>query len=470
LDNNLLLKSALLIQQLKPLLHMRSVNSKLVLALSIGLLVLSACKKNKGGDTPAPTTSQADKIKDSALMIAKELYLWYNQIPSSFDARSYGDPDKIMTAIRAYSKEPGFTDPVDVWSFAAKQSDWDNVSSGAAQDFGLNVFFRTPDDLRVRFVEKASPAGQAGIRRGWRITKVNGSTAVTTANATALANAIYGSNNVSLGFQKPDGTSVDITLNAASYQENPVFLDTVYSIGGKSVGYLVFNSFLGDTTAIYNKFQQVFSKFAQQNVSDVVVDLRYNGGGYVSMQQKLANYLVKSSASGSTMMTQQFNNKYSSWNSTDVFNKIGSVNADNVYFIVSSNTASASELLINNLRPVMNVKLVGPSKTYGKPVGYFPYPVGDWYVFPVSFRSTNKNGEGNYFGGMALDNTVADGTDKDWGDVTESSLASVLKYIGTGSFRLRTETYTPNPEVDRTNDVFSARDFKGAIDSRRMRQ
>ncbi|HEY0678009.1 MAG TPA: S41 family peptidase [Chitinophagaceae bacterium] len=449
-------------------------NYKLMLAFVMGLAVLTACKKNKGGDTtePPPTTSQADKIKDSALLVARELYLWYTQIPTNFNARSYADPNKIMEAIRTYSKEPGFTNPVDVWSFAYKQKDWDDVSSGNALDFGLSVFFRVEGDLRVKYVEKTSPAGVAGIKRGWRITKINGNTNMTTSNAEFIVQAVWNSPNSTFTFQKPDGSTVDIPLVAAAYQENPVFLDSVYTVGSKNVGYLVFNSFLGDTTAVYNKFQQVFSKFAQQNVSEVVVDLRYNGGGYVSMQHKLANYLVKSTSSGSLMMTQSFNDKYAPYfNESTVFSKLGSVNPDRVYFIVSSNTASASELLINNLRPVVDVKLVGPSKTYGKPVGYFPYPVGEWYVFPVSFRSTNKNGEGNYFGGMTLDNVVADGLDKDWGDVNEASLASVLKHIGTGTFRIQSaDTYQPNPVVDKSNSILSEPEFKGAVDARRLRK
>ncbi|HYF31418.1 MAG TPA: S41 family peptidase [Chitinophagaceae bacterium] len=450
---------------------MRSLKLKLLLAFVMGLTILSACKKNKGGDTPPPPPPAADKFKDSALLVTRELYLWYNQIPSSFNAQSYTDLDKIMTAIRTYSKEPGFTNPVDRWSFAYKQKDWDNVSSGSALDFGMSVFFRVEGDLRVKFVEKASPAGLKGIRRGWRITKINGNTNITTGNAAFIVNAIFESPNASITFQKPDGSSVDIDLVAAAYQENPIFLDSVYTAGTKKVGYMVFNSFLGDTTAIYNKFQQVFNKFTQQNVTDVIIDLRYNGGGYVSMQHKLANYLIKPSANGSLMMTQSFNDKYAQFfNESTNFTKLGALNPEHIYFIVSNNTASASELLINNLKPHMDVKLVGPSKTYGKPVGYFPYPVGDWYVFPVSFRSTNSTGQGNYFDGMALDNTVADGLDKDWGDINEASLASVLKHISTGSFRLRsTDTYQANPVVDKSNETLSAPEFKGTIDARRLR-
>ena len=181
-------------------------------------------------------------------------------------------------------------------------------------------------------------------------------------------------------------------------------------------------------------FNRIFNRFQTAGVNEVVVDLRYNGGGYVSVQQKLANYLTNVAANGNVMMNQEYNDKYTQYNETTEFSKIGSLNLTRIFFIVSDNTASASELLINNLKPWMDVKIVGPENSYGKPVGYFPIAVGDWYIFPVSFRSTNKNGEGGYFNGLTPDKLVADGLDKDWGDQNESCLASVLKYIGTGSF------------------------------------
>jgi carboxyl-terminal processing protease len=148
------------------------------------------------------------------------------------------------------------------------------------------------------------------------------------------------------------------------------------------------------------------------------------------------------------------------------------VNLNRVFFIVSNSTASASELLINNLKPYLDVKLVGPSNTYGKPVGFFPIPVGDWYVFPVSFRTTNKNGEGNYFNGLTVDSKVADGLDKDWGDVNEACLASALKYISSGSFRtdgLRTDLQV-DAQVEADNLKLEGTSFKGAIGSVRNRR
>lgn len=124
------------------------------------LLTLAiSCKKSKDGGSSNPAVR--DKIKDTAIDIARDIYLWYDQIPANFEAQAYADPDKIMTAIRTFSKEPGFSSPVDRWSFAYKQADWDNVSSGVAKDFGLSVFFKEEGDLRVKFVEKNSPAANA---------------------------------------------------------------------------------------------------------------------------------------------------------------------------------------------------------------------------------------------------------------------------------------------------------------------
>lgn len=445
-------------------------------AAVFGLLIFASCKKEVSDTTPeAPpadttaTTSNGDKIKDSVLGFTKDIYLWYNQIPETFNPRSYDDPDTIMRAIRKYSIEPGFTRPVDRWSFAMKQKDWDNVSSGIAGDFGLNVFFRDASDLRVKTVEAASPAGIAGIHRGWRITKVNGNSNINTNNIDFLIDNIFNSTSTTFTFEKPDGSTADVVLNAATYQENPIILDSVYAVGGKKIGYLAFNSFLGDTTQIYNSFRTIFSRFAAQQVGDMIIDLRYNGGGYVSVQEKLANYLAPLAANGNLMMKQEFNDKLAAeLNSTDNFKKLGSLNLSRIFFIVSKNTASASELLINNLKPYLDVQLLGPSKTYGKPVGFFPIEVSDWYIFPVSFRTTNKNGEGSYFDGLPLNKQVADGLDKDWGDLQESCLASAVNYIANGAFlgRAASARLMEKAEVSTGNEVLARPAFKGAVDVR----
>src|SRR5687768_11258707 len=204
---------------------MQMSKSSFLALCAAGIVVLASCKKETSSNAGTPpvdssrTVSANDKMKDTVIGYTRDIYLWYEQIPANFNARSYTDPTKIMTAIRQYSVEPGFTKPVDRWSFAMKKTEWDNVSSGIAGDFGIDVIFRGDGDLRVKSVEKESPAGKAGVRRGWRITKLNGSSNMTSANSNAIVDAVFYSQSTVFEFQKPDGTSMTSTLAATTYQQ-----------------------------------------------------------------------------------------------------------------------------------------------------------------------------------------------------------------------------------------------------------
>lgn len=445
---------------------------------------LVSCKKNKEelltpGTPSTPTTpttppgNTALNMKDSAISISRNIYLWNDKLPAGLSGNSFTDLKAVMEGIRPYSQEPGFSSAVDRWSFAMKQTEWNQMAGGTANtfagtssagDFGMTVFFRVEGDLRIRHAEPYSPAGRAGIRRGWKVVKINGNSNITTSNSNFIVNSLYNSSAVSLELQKHDGSIVPVSLQAGHYQEKPLYLDTVYNVSGKKIGYMVFNSFLGNTSLIQQDFARAFNRFAANGINDIVVDLRYNGGGYVSLQESLANYLAPTSANGQVMMKQIYNSANSNQNITTTFRKAGSVNLPDVYFIVGRGTASASELLINNLKPYMNVHLVGGT-THGKPVGYFPIPVADWYIFPVSFRTTNKNGEGNYFNGFSVNSAVADGLDKDWGDLNETSLASAVRHITTGSFG-REVPYSEPASVATGNELLDRQKLKITIDSK----
>lgn len=375
-----------------------------------------------------------------------------------------------MQAIRQYSNEPGFTEPVDRWSFAMLQKDWDNASSGISGDLGMGIFFRNSTDLRVTYVEPESAAGKAGVQRTWRLTKINGSTDINTSDASInfIVNAIYGGSAATITFLKPDGTSVELNLNPSSYQEQPLILDTVYKSGGKTIGYLVLNSFLGNIDQIKAGFQNSFNHFATEGVTDMIVDLRYNGGGYVVLQQELANYLAPNTVNAGTVMYKQtFNDILAQYNSTVNFAKKGTLSPSKIVFIISQNTASASEALVNIMKPHLDVKTVGPSPSNGKPVGYFEIPVGEWYVFPVSLRLVNSLGEGSYFNGFTPDKLVMDGLDKPWGDLTEDCLSSAMKYLTTGAFRFESrDTERSNPEALNSYNKMYSQKLKVMIENR----
>lgn len=465
---------------------MPHIKNKIALAgLAILALGIGACKKDIA-DVAAPlpfvpvttvTTLSPAALKDSMLFYARDIYLWNDQLPVGFTTANFEGPEELMKGIRPYSLETGTTTPADRWSFAIKKEEWDKMSAGLnllvqdnhdiEGDFGFQVFFRDEGDLRIRFVEPNSPAGAAGLRRGWRVLGINGNTNMTTNNAPFIIKSIYESASTELHIQKPDGSTDKKQIHAATYKKDPVYLDTVYLAGGKNVGYLVFTSFLGDEPQVANKLVQAIASFTAQGVEELIVDLRYNGGGYVALQEKLANLLVPASADGSMMMQQQFNNTNSQRNTITNFRKSGSLNLSRIYFIVGPATASASELLINNLKPYMDVRLVGPGNTHGKPVGYFPIPVGkEWYSFPVSFRTLNSRGEGNYFTGITVNAQVADGLDADWGDRNESCLASALRNISIGRYKSQTlaAQQLPSTEVMEGNKALELPFLKLTID------
>ncbi len=440
---------------------------------NIALLCVTACMFSlfgckKENDHPGNITAD-NKIKDSAWTYAKDLYLWNRNLPSRFDAGTYADPDAVMKALRPYSIEPGFTEPVDRWSFAIKKKEWDDVSSGISGDFGLGIFFMSENDLRVSYVEPASPAAAAGIKRSWRIVSVNNNATINTDDATIsrITDAVFNSAAASFTFKKPDGTDVDITLNAKTYRDEPIILDSIYTQGNNKTGYLVYNSFLGNIEDTKSRFGNIFNKFSSAGITDMIVDLRYNGGGYVELQNELANYLVPATGNNNIMLQEKFNDNYKAVLDTTInYKKKGMLDLNRIFFIITKNTASASELLINSLKPYLDVKLVGRA-SHGKPVGYFNIGVGDWYIFPVSFRSVNKNGEGNYFNGLQPDATVDDGLDKPWGDVNESSLASALHYINNGVFSRISPRVQQDTKLEEGNAALDVKRFKGAVEGRR---
>jgi carboxyl-terminal processing protease len=429
-------------------------------------MALFSCKKDSAEKEEILTADA--KMKDSAMAYIHEAYLWYDQIPANFNPRSFANLNNLMTGIRQYSREPGFPNPVDRFSFAVEKEVWDDVSVGSSKDFGLGIFFVNDSELRVRYVERNSPAEKAGIKRGWRITHINNISNISTSNAADIIQAVYINQSISrLDLVRHDGTLGTYTLEAAEYYSDPILLDSIYSGGGKKAGYLVFNSFLGDKEKISQSFINIFNRYAAEGIKEMILDLRYNGGGFGSVQEEFSNFLVPSAANGKLMMRLQYNKKLERFNESINFQKKGNLELNRLYVIVSSSTASASEYLINNLDPHIQIIILGPSASYGKPVGFWPIPVGQQYIFPVSSRGVNSRGEGNYFNGFQPVRQTADAINKNWGDATDPSLAAALQHIQTGSFGI----VRSDPRIlesrsvakDLSNSRIESRYFKGTV-------
>jgi carboxyl-terminal processing protease len=302
-----------------------------------------------------------------------------------------------------------------------------------------------------------------GIKRGYQITKINGRTDLayddggTTTQFVIQAYAY--SKTINMTLTKPDNTTIDVTLNTANYTINPVITYKTLDAGsGKTVGYMVFNSFTDKANA-GPKILAALNSFT--GISDLIIDLRYNGGGSVETAEYLDNLLVPSAKNGTKMYTAYFNDKlttdkytlfknlyeipkgfFSVSNQTVNFQKQGSLNLSRIFFIVGGGTASASELTINNLIPEMDVELIG-SVTYGKPVGFYGIDINKYQLYMPMFSTKNSANNGDYYTGMTPGQGIYKGvsaTDdltKDFGDPTEGLLSQALSFISTGKYITR---------------------------------
>jgi hypothetical protein len=130
-----------------------------------------------------------------------------------------------------------------------------------------------------------------------------------------------------------------------------------------------------------------------------------------------------------------------------------------VFFITTSSSASASELLINNLKPYMDVKIIG-KPTHGKPVGMYGFNVMDYVLAPIAFKTVNAQNIGDYYNGLAVDANINDGLDRNWGDPQELCLASAFKYIQQGVFA---RIATPNASARLSTQQVQNNDFDQKI-------
>lgn len=376
----------------------------------------------------------------------QDVYLWYDKLPLTFNTRAFLDPAVEMDTLRAVQ-------PLDRWSFVEKAATFNSYfSNGQTGDFGFWIKYDANNDLRVRYVYAQSPAGLAGIKRGWKLTTVNGQD-VKSMTTTAIVDAFYGTaTSATFGFEKPDGTRVTgLPLTVTNYTLNTVLYSTTYTVNGNTVGYLVFNSFTG--TPSQQELATIMNRFESAGINDLIIDLRYNGGGDVSTQEYLANRLVPGSVGTASPMYSVFHNaKLSSWNKTVNFAKTGNLSLSRIFFITTAATASASELLINNLKPYLDVKTIG-SVTHGKPVGMYGFTVMDYVLAPIAFRTVNAKNVGDYYNGLPVDVNVVDGLNSDWGDPKEACLAAALLYISRGTFAGRIIT---SPNARQTSSALQA--------------
>lgn len=397
-----------------------------IISVLIILALFTACKKEV---TPASDfITVTEQARDALYDVMNEWYLWYRLMPD-VNPDNYADPYKLMDAMRYKT--------LDRWSFVQDYDEFNAYYQGSFVGHGFRIGVDNARKARIVFIYKKSRLYSAGVRRGWIVKKINGydiASILISGDATAYSNAIgpaeAGVTNTFI-FSKPDGTDTLIQSTKSSFSVNSVLLyDTLHLSSGKIVGQLVFESFIEPSV---QELDTAFAFFKQNNVTDLILDLRYNSGGILTVAQDLASYIAGNSKAGLTFAKMEYNDKKEEYNNISPFkNTDHPLVLTRLAVITSRSTASASEVVINGLKPHLQVVCFGDT-TDGKPTGMNVWDYKEKYIFaPVTFKNVNSANEGDFFNGLAPAKYVTDDITHDFGDRNELCLKEAIRYLETG--------------------------------------
>ena len=303
----------------------------------------------------------------------------------------------------------------------------------AGEMIGHGFMISRDDDynLRIAFIYPSTSAYSKGIRRGWIVRKVNGVFA-SQSNVMELLgpSSIDVENNIE--FVDNDNISRTITLKKEELSINPVLHSEIISAADKKIGYIVFQDFI---EAANVKIDSVFNNFKQENIDDLILDMRYNGGGSVNVAIYLSGWLTGNTNADNTLIKFQHNDRNREHDtSIAIPYNSSSLDLNRITFIGTGSTASASELIINGMIPYMEVNLVG-TPTNGKPVGMYvlEFRNQDYAALPVCFKYTNAQNTGDFYDGLQPDILVNDDLTRDFGDPDEAMLKAAINYVTSGT-------------------------------------
>jgi carboxyl-terminal processing protease len=421
--------------------------------------MLSACggggSGGSGGSAAAPTipttppTSAPCSLRDRQDWAAAQLREWYlfpETLPASLDPTAYTTVDAYIDALtataRAQRRDRFFTY---LTSIAEENAFF---SSGSSAGFGVRLSYDTV--ARRVFVAEAfegAPALAAGIDRGTEIIAIGTTSADlrsvssliasggTAAVTDALGPSTAGTTRL-LRITNAAGTR-DVSVAKADYELTPVssrYGARIINDGGRQVGYVNLRTFISTADPA---LRNAFAQFRAAGITDIIVDLRYNGGGLVSIAELFGDLLGRDRSTSEVFSFTTFRPEKSSNDSTRFFRpQPQSVAPTRVAFIGTGGTASASELVINSFIPYLrtNAALIG-TNTYGKPVGQIALDRSacDDRLRVIAFATQNSLRQGNYFDGLApfvqASCQAGDDISRPLGDPLEASTRSALDFL-----------------------------------------
>ncbi|WP_159084256.1 S41 family peptidase [Saccharobesus litoralis] len=436
---------------------------KLAIFLS-SALVLTACGGGSNNQTVSPIGSPNDQIdcndqtqvNQSWYDFLTNNYLWPDELKSDINPADYSSTAAFLNAFRSDNDE---------YSFVLPTEQWQARTQGNVFGYGMSLDYSEANDyIRVIFVFKDSGAELGGLARGSRITEIGDNSASDiiswAKSGDARFNQVFGpdteGHQINIKWLSPNDTEHTASITKGSINANTVMATTSIDTNIGKVGYLSFQHGFNQPSA--KELDVAFTTLRQANVSELILDLRYNGGGRVDISGRLAAYIAGQQTKDQVYLNYIYNNtvqqsiigeygqdalvrrfddaslfdpELGASNFATIYNN--ALNLNRVVILTSAATCSASELVINGLAPYIDVVTIG-STTCGKPAGMVPTPMCDETMVALNFQTTNADNFGDYFQGIAPNCTVSDETVKDdWASLNDTAYATAISYLEQGS-------------------------------------
>lgn len=383
----------------------------LIILLAAGMIT---CEKNI-------LNPEKTKLTKSMLYdVMKEWYLWYDNIPE-VNPNDYHSLQALLDAITLK--------PPDRWSGVMSTEEYSRLyDRGEYIGHGFGLLGDPEGKLWVGFVYDGTSAESNGVSRGWQLLSINGVPPSPDIDIDSLLGEDKEGVENTFQFMNKQGGTTTLTLAKEIVDINSVLYSNVIEVGGKKAGYLVYQHFL---IASLDELDAVFEDFQENNVEEVIVDLRYNPGGQLDVARHLGSLIAGEKAIKGTFVKFIYNDKHSDRNISMPYHSLDhtlTTTPGRVFFITTGRSASSSEALINGMSPYLDVFLVGDD-TYGKPVGSVAVTYTDSTLIPITFNYYNRWDEGEFFNGLPADSYVEEDIKVDFGDPEEKMLKEVLNYI-----------------------------------------
>jgi carboxyl-terminal processing protease len=355
----------------------------------------------------------------------QDWYWWRDQAPQA-DVSSLETAEQALEALRYQAK--------DRYSYVEKASTYNAFfRSGTSVAFGI-AYRPDPSSLVIRLIQANSPAAAAGLKRGDQITAID-AVSISQLTADMTLSAAFGASSVGVTRTftviSPGSAARDVTIVKGEFALQHVLANQVSTPARANAGYLYLGAFTDQTN---RQWRDALAPMVSNGVQRYVVDLRYNGGGTLSSALQVATSLAPQSADNQLFSKLSYNRFHSRSNYDFRFSAAERLaNAIRIAFIVDAGTCSASEALIQGLKPFAEVALIG-NTTCGKPVGFTPQLIadGEKVLNAVDFELANANGETDYFNGLTPTCRATDDLSKALGDPTEAMHAAALYWLDNG--------------------------------------